>query len=59
MYPLGKMIPNVSTNDYINKMSQNGVRAFITAYGHKKEFSSRKYDLIKETGFEKKYRRSF
>ncbi|MFW3406930.1 LTA synthase family protein [Aliarcobacter butzleri] len=59
MYPLGKMIPNVSTNDYINKMSQNGVRAFITAYGHKKEFSSRSYDLIKETGFEKNIKEAF
>ncbi len=36
MYPLGKMIPNVSANEYINKMSQNGVRAFITAYDVKK-----------------------
>ncbi|MFX4233634.1 LTA synthase family protein [Aliarcobacter butzleri] len=59
MYPLGKMIPNVSTNDYINKISQNGVRAFITAYGHKKEFSSRNYDLIKETGFKDKIEEAF
>ncbi|MFX4242760.1 LTA synthase family protein [Aliarcobacter butzleri] len=59
MYPLGKMIPNVSTNDYINKMSQNGVRAFITAYGHKKEFSTRSYDLIKETGFKDNIEEAF
>lgn len=59
MYPLGKMIPNVSTNEYINKISQNGVRAFITAYGHKKEFSSRSYDLIKETGFKDNIEEAF
>ncbi|MEV9499887.1 Phosphoglycerol transferase I [bioreactor metagenome] len=59
MYPLGKMIPNVSQNDYINKMSQNGVRAFITAYGVRKEFKSRKIDYIKETGFEKNIKKAF
>ena len=32
------MIPNVSTNEYINKMSQNGVRAFITAYDVRNKF---------------------
>ncbi|MGJ0353168.1 sulfatase-like hydrolase/transferase [Aliarcobacter cryaerophilus] len=52
MYPLGKMIPNVSVNDYINKMSQNGVRAFITAYDVRNKFKKSKIDYIKETGFE-------
>lgn len=52
MYPLGKMIPNVSTNEYINKMSQNGVRAFITAYDVRNKFKKSKIDYIKETGFE-------
>ncbi|MCT7579372.1 LTA synthase family protein [Aliarcobacter butzleri] len=59
MYPLGKMIPNVSQNDYINKMSQNGVRAFITAYGVRKEFKSRKIDYIKETGFKDNIEEAF
>lgn len=52
MYPLGKMIPNVSTNEYINKMSQNGVRAFINAYDVRNKFKKSKIDYIKETGFE-------
>ena len=52
MYPLGKMIPNVSQNDYINKMSQNGVRAFITAYGVEKSLNRENW-LYKKTGFEK------
>lgn len=59
MYPLGKMIPNISTNSYINKMSQNGVRAFITAYGIRKDFKSKKVDYIKETGFENKIEEAF
>ncbi|WP_202904007.1 LTA synthase family protein [Aliarcobacter cryaerophilus] len=52
MYPLGKMIPNISTNEYINKMSQNGVRAFITAYDVRNKFKKSKIDYIKETGFD-------
>ena len=59
MYPLGKMIPNVSTNEYINKVSQNGVRAFVSAYGYRKEFLKRDYDAIKETGFHKNIEEAF
>lgn len=51
MYPLGKMIPNVSSNDFINKVSHNGFRAFTTAYGVRKKYLKNKYDLIKATGF--------
>jgi phosphoglycerol transferase MdoB-like AlkP superfamily enzyme len=59
MYPLGKMIPNVSTNDYINKVSQNGFRAFTSAYGYRKEFLERNYDVIKATGFDKNIENAF
>lgn len=59
MYPLGKMIPNVSTNEYINKMSQNGVRAFITAYDVRNKFKKSKIDYIKETGFENNIAEAF
>lgn len=52
MYPLGKMIPNISTNDYINKIPQNGVRAFISANDVRNKFKKSKIDYIKETGFE-------
>ncbi|RXJ82891.1 phosphoglycerol transferase [Arcobacter cloacae] len=59
MYPLGKMIPNVSTNDYINKIAQNGFRAFTSAYGYRQDYLKRKYDLIEETGFKKNIKRAF
>ncbi len=52
MYPLGKMIPNVSQNEYINKMSQNGIRAFVSANDIRNKFKKSKLDYIKETGFE-------
>ncbi|WP_260969118.1 LTA synthase family protein [Aliarcobacter cryaerophilus] len=53
------MIPNVSTNEYINKMSQNGVRAFITAYDVRSKFKKSKIDYIKETGFEHSIEKAF
>src|SRR5574344_1318948 len=59
MYPLGKMIPNVSINEYINKMSQNGVKAFITAYDVRNKFKKSKIDYIKETGFENNIAEAF
>lgn len=59
MYPLGKMIPNVSENEYINKISQNGVRALITSYGIRKTFVSKKVDYIKLLGFENKIEDAF
>ena len=59
MYPLGKMIPNVSKNEYINSMSQNGVRSFISAYGVRKDYLSKKLDYIKETGFENNIAEAF
>ena len=51
MYPLGKMIPNISENSFINNVSQNGVRAFFKAYKIRKEYKNNDYDLIKMTGF--------
>ena len=51
MYPLGKMIPNISENSFINNLSQNGVRAFFKAYKIRKEYKNNDYDLIKITGF--------
>lgn len=59
MYPLGKMIPNISTNEYINKVSQNGFRSFVNAYGVRKDFISKKVDYIKETGFENNIEKAF
>lgn len=59
MYPLGKMIPNISTNDYINKIPQNGFRAFTSAYGYRQDYLKRKYDLIEETGFKKDIKKAF
>jgi len=59
MYPLGKMIPNVSTQEFINKIPQNGIRAFFDAYSARKKYLSRNYDLIKETGFKGKIEKAF
>ncbi|RLA82592.1 MAG: LTA synthase family protein [Epsilonproteobacteria bacterium] len=51
MYPLGKMIPNISENSFINNLSQNGIRAFMKAYKIRKKYKNNEYDLIKMTGF--------
>ncbi|RXK01314.1 phosphoglycerol transferase [Arcobacter sp. CECT 8986] len=59
MYPLGKMIPNVSTNEFINKISQNGFRAFTSAYGARKKYLSRKYDLLEATGYKNNIEKAF
>ncbi|MFV0563252.1 LTA synthase family protein [Malaciobacter mytili] len=59
MYPLGKMIPNVSTNEFINKVSHNGFRAFTNALNAREKYLSRKYDLFKATGYEKNIEKAF
>ncbi len=59
MYPLGKMIPNVSTNSFINQISQNGFRAFTSAYGIRKKYLKRDYDLIKETSYKNNIQDAF
>lgn len=59
MYPLGKMIPNISSNEFINKISQNGFRAFTSAYGIRKKYLKKEYDLIKTAGFKKNMKKAF
>lgn len=59
MYPLGKMIPNVSTNEFINKVSHNGFRAFTNALSARKKYLKKKYDLLKMTGFNKNIKKAF
>ena len=59
MYPLGSMIPNVSTNEFINKLSHNGVRSFASAYKIRKKYMKRKYDLIEATGFKNNIKKAF
>lgn len=59
MYPLGKMIPNVSENHFINSLSQNGVRAFMKAYKIRKKYNNNSYDLIKTTGFKNNIQEAF
>ncbi len=51
MYPLGRMIPNVSQNNYINKISQNGVRSFIDACKIRRKNRLRKTDYVRDCGF--------
>ena len=59
MYPLGKMIPNVSENEFINKIPQNGLRAFTSAYNIRKKYLKREYDLIKATGYKNNIEKAF
>ncbi len=53
MYPLGKMIPNISTNDFINKVSHNGFRDFTNSLNAREKYLKKKYDLLKTTGYDK------
>ena len=51
MYPLGKMLPNVSTDKFINLLPQNGVRSFIDALKQRKKLQNHSYNLIKDINF--------
>ncbi len=59
MYPLGKMIPNVSTNEFINKVSHNGFRAFTNALNARKKYLKKEYDLLKVTGYKTDIQKAF
>lgn len=59
MYPLGKMIPNVSTNDFINKIAPNGFRSFTSALSARKKYLSKDYDLLKLTGYNNNIEKAF
>lgn len=59
MYPLGTMIENISPNEYINKMSQNGVRAFVDAYDLRQNFQNSRIDYIQQTGFKNNIAKAF
>lgn len=59
MYPLGKMIPNVSTNEFINKISHNGFRAFTNALSAREKYLKKKYDLLKATGYKGNIEKAF
>ncbi|PIE61177.1 MAG: phosphoglycerol transferase [Desulfobacterales bacterium] len=59
MYPLGKMLPNISENDFINKISHNGFRAFTNALSARKKYLKRKYDLLEATGFKNNIENAF
>jgi len=59
MYPLAKMIPDVSDNDFVNKLSKNGVIAFAKAYKTRQKSLKSKYSIIKETGFDKNITEAF
>lgn len=59
MYPLGKMIPNISTNEFINKIPQNGFRAFTSALSAREKYNKKKYDLLKVTGYKNNIEKAF
>jgi phosphoglycerol transferase MdoB-like AlkP superfamily enzyme len=59
MYPLGKMIPDVSSNQFINQLPLNGVRAYILAYKMRIKDNKGKYDLIKDMGYDNNIEKAF
>jgi len=59
MYPLGKMLPNISSDKFINQVAQNSTRSFIRAYKLRQEFLNNHYDLIKDVGFERNITEAF
>lgn len=59
MYPLGKMLPNISEDHYINQIAMNGVRAYTNAQSAREKYLKRKYDLIKATGFKNNIEKAF
>ncbi len=59
MYPLGKMLPNISSDKFINQVAQNSTRSFIRAYKLRQKFLSNHYDLIKDVGFDKNITQAF
>ncbi len=52
MYPLERRMPNISHNNYINKISQNGVRSFVDACKIRMRSNSDDINYIKDCGFE-------
>ena len=59
MFPLSKVIPDVSTNKFVNELPNNGVLAFIKATKLYKKSKSGKYDLIKSTNYKGKINEAF
>jgi len=54
MYPLSKIIPNVSNNAFVNDLALNGVFALEKAYKYYKQNRDNHYDIIKQMGYSKK-----
>lgn len=59
MYPLGRMMPDISEQHFINKLPMNGIRAFIDASKLRIKVKSGKRDLIKEMGFKDNIEQAF
>jgi phosphoglycerol transferase MdoB-like AlkP superfamily enzyme len=59
MYPLGKMLPNISDNTFVNQTAQNSVRSFIRAYKLRKKFMSNHYSIIEQTGYSQHIEEAF
>lgn len=59
MFPLSKVIPDVSTNKFVNELSNNGAIAFIKATKLYNKSKSGEYDLIKSTNYNGKINEAF
>lgn len=58
-FPLGHMMPDISSNSFINKLPMNGVRAFYKAYKIRKKNKEGKYDLMAQMGYSRKIENAF
>jgi len=59
MYPLSKVIPDISSDKFLNEVPNNGVLAFIKATKLYKKSKSGKYDLIKSTHYTSRLNEAF
>ena len=59
MYPLGKMMPNISEDRFIDTLSYNGVRSFIYAFKHWQKSKTEEIDLIAKFGYSNNIEEAF
>jgi phosphoglycerol transferase MdoB-like AlkP superfamily enzyme len=59
MYPLGKMLPNISKSPFINQAAQNAIRRFARAYEQREAFKSNHYNLIAKVGYQNNMEKAF
>lgn len=59
MQPISKVIPDISSDKFVNELPNNGLLAFIKASKHYKKSKLGEYDLIKSTNYTDKMDEAF